>query len=190
MRIISGTKRGKKILLPDPKITRPLKDNVKENIFNILIHSLDFKYKFKFNNSSILDVFAGSGSFGMECLSRGSNFCIFVENNNFTHNILFRNLSNNFDKKKFKIIKNNFFDVDFEYLIKKNNIKIIFFDPPYEMDNFDNAFNKITKVLEKFSEIFLIIHTKRDKKLVSHNLITLQERIYGISKIIFFQSKN
>ena len=39
MRIISGSKKGKKILLPDPKITRPLRDSVKENIFNILKHS-------------------------------------------------------------------------------------------------------------------------------------------------------
>ena len=43
MRIISGTKKGKKILLPDPEITRPLRDSVKENIFNVLIHSSKFK---------------------------------------------------------------------------------------------------------------------------------------------------
>ena len=58
MRIISGNKKGKKILLPDPDITRPLKDSVKENIFNILLHSQEFKYNFDFNNSVIFDIFA------------------------------------------------------------------------------------------------------------------------------------
>ena len=43
MRIISGSKKGKKILLPNPEITRPLKDNVKENIFNVLKHSRNFQ---------------------------------------------------------------------------------------------------------------------------------------------------
>ena len=47
MRIISGTKKGKKIILPDPAITRPLKDNVKENIFNILLHSRKFQINFE-----------------------------------------------------------------------------------------------------------------------------------------------
>ena len=47
MRIISGIKKGKKIILPDPTITRPLKDNVKENIFNILLHSKKFQIIFE-----------------------------------------------------------------------------------------------------------------------------------------------
>ncbi len=55
----------------------------------------------------------------MECLSRGSKFCIFIENNNSTHNILFRNLSNNFDKKKFEILKKDFFNIDLEIFNKK-----------------------------------------------------------------------
>lgn len=190
MRIISGNKKGKKILLPDPSITRPLKDNVKENIFNIILHSQNFKYKFNFNNSIVLDIFAGSGSFGIECLSRGSKFCIFIEKNNSTHNILFRNLSNNFDKKKFQILKKDFFNIDLEFLIKKFSPKIIFLDPPYEMENINKVFNKIFKILEKFSEIFLIIHIKNNKILPENNLNTLQERIYGTSKIIFLKSNN
>ncbi len=190
MRIISGNKKGKKILLPDPNITRPLKDSVKENIFNILLHSQDFKHNFNFNESTVLDIFAGSGSFGMECLSRGSKFCIFIENNNFTHNVLFRNVSNNFEKKKFEILKNDFFNIDMEILIKKYNPQIIFFDPPYEMDNFDTAFDKISKSIKKYPEIILIIHIKKNKELKKNFLIVLQERVYGNSKIIFMKSRN
>jgi 16S rRNA (guanine966-N2)-methyltransferase len=190
MRIISGNKKGKKILLPDQDITRPLKDSVKENIFNILLHSQEFKYNFDFNNSIVFDIFAGSGSFGMECLSRGSRFCLFVENNNSTHNILYRNLSNNFEKNKFEILKKDFFNIDFQFLIQKYNPTIIFFDPPYELENIDIAFEKIFKSIENFSKIYFIAHIKKNKKLKSNNLINLQERIYGLSKIIFMKSKN
>lgn len=188
MRIISGNKKGKKILLPDPNITRPLKDNVKENIFNILLHSQDFKHKFNFNDSVIFDIFAGSGSFGMECLSRGSRFCIFIENNNSTYNVLFRNLSNNFNKKNFSILKSDFFNIELELLIKKFNPKIIFFDPPYDMINYDKAFEKIFNAIQKFKNIFFITHIKKNKKLNLKNLKKLQERVYGISKIIFVET--
>ena len=84
MRIISGTKKGKKILLPDPEITRPLKDNVKENIFNILLHNRVFKINFE--NSKVIDFFSGSGSFGLECISRGAKSVKFIENNSQTAN--------------------------------------------------------------------------------------------------------
>ena len=69
MRIISGSFKGKKILIPKDKKTRPLKDLTKESIFNIIQHST--KFKINISNSSILDLFSGVGSFGIECLSRG-----------------------------------------------------------------------------------------------------------------------
>ena len=78
MRIIGGNFKNKKLYFPKNLSTRPLKDNVKENIFNILSHSnlIDFKFK----NSSILDLYSGSGSFGLECISRGASNIFFVEN--------------------------------------------------------------------------------------------------------------
>ena len=66
MRIISGSFKGKKILTPNDDKTRPLKDLTKESIFNIINHSN--KFKINFSNSSILDLFSGVGSFGIECL--------------------------------------------------------------------------------------------------------------------------
>ncbi len=78
MRIISGSFKGKKILEPNDKQTRPLKDLTKESIFNVITHSN--KFKIDFNNSTILDLFSGVGSFGLECLSRGVKEVFFVEN--------------------------------------------------------------------------------------------------------------
>ena len=78
MRIIGGTFKGVKILEAFDKNTRPLKDLVKESILNILEHSKDSKISL--NNSLVLDLFAGTGSFGLECISRGSAKVYFVEN--------------------------------------------------------------------------------------------------------------
>ena len=78
MRIISGTSKGKKILEPKDINTRPLKDLTKESIFNIISHSN--KFNIQLENSNVLDLFSGVGSFGLECLSRGVSNVTFVEN--------------------------------------------------------------------------------------------------------------
>ena len=70
MRIISGIAKGKKILTPVDKKTRPLRDMVRESIFNILNHS-DL-LKFKLDKCTVLDLFSGVGSFGLEAISRGA----------------------------------------------------------------------------------------------------------------------
>ena len=78
MRIISGNYRGKNLFKPKDIETRPLKDAVKESIFNIIEHSKYVNYRI--SNSSILDLFSGVGSFGLECISRGSKHVTFFEN--------------------------------------------------------------------------------------------------------------
>ena len=75
MRIISGSNKGKKLIMPNDKITRPLKDIAKESIFNILTHSKCINFHIK--DSNVLDLFSGIGSFGLECISRGSKFVFF-----------------------------------------------------------------------------------------------------------------
>ena len=80
MRIIGGIYKGIKIFESFDKNTRPLKDLVKESILNILQHSKDSRVEL--NNSSILDLFSGTGSFGLECISRGATKVYFVENYN------------------------------------------------------------------------------------------------------------
>ena len=75
MRIISGIAKGKKIYTPINKKTRPLKDMVRESIFNIILHSNLLNAKFE--NCIVLDLFSGVGSFGLEAISRGVKKVIF-----------------------------------------------------------------------------------------------------------------
>ncbi len=185
MRIISGSKKGKKLLLPDPLITRPLKDNVKENIFNVLMHSKNFKINFE--NSKVIDFFSGSGSFGLECISRGSEMVQFYENNPKTLNTLYRNLSNNFDQNKFLIIKKDFFSIDKVSLIKTFKPNIVFIDPPYKINEFKKILEFIN-LLIKYSNLTIILHVEKSKIIHFEKFRYIEERIYGLSKIYFLKT--
>ena len=78
MRVIGGKFKGKKLIEPKDKETRPLKDLTKESIFNIINHSNKFSIDIK--KAQVLDLFSGVGSFGIECLSQGANHVTFIEN--------------------------------------------------------------------------------------------------------------
>ena len=183
MRIISGYFKGKKILEPKDKETRPLKDLTKESIFNILNHSN--KFEVNFENSIVLDLFSGVGSFGLECLSRGARHVTFVENYDGVLPILKKNLENLKIIKKFKIIEKNLFNnFNFEFL--ENKFDIIFLDPPYKEKKLDLIIDNISKkkILNK-SGIIIIHRHKNENDKFSENLKILEEKKYGISKIFF-----
>ena len=107
MRIISGYFKGKKISLPDDKHTRPLRDMVKESIFNLIEHSNKINLKIK--DAFILDLFSGSGSFGLECISRGAKKVIFIENYFRAFKILNENIRHLNVEEKFKVINQDSF---------------------------------------------------------------------------------
>ncbi len=114
MRVIGGKLRGKLIHNPTDKTTRPLKDMVRESIFNILEHSKNEKIKFK--NDVVLDLFSGSGSFGIECLSRGVKKVFFFENYRPSLKILEKNI------KELEIDKDSVIREINAYEISKENI--------------------------------------------------------------------
>ena len=185
MRIIGGKLKNKKINFPKNIKTRPLKDNVRENIFNILLHSNIVDINFESVN--VLDLYAGSGSFGIECLSRGASNVIFVEKDldalfNLKKNINDINLS-----KNSKIISkdtNRFFND----IILENNKKfnIIFLDPPYKDKSFINCLKVIKKKDLLDQKHILIIHreVKSNDNLQKYLNIT-ENRVYGRSEIFF-----
>lgn len=91
MRIISGKLKGRSIEFLKNINTRPLKDSVKENIFNILEHTK--KINIKIESSNILDLYSGIGSFGLEAISRGAKKVTFIDQNVDAINILKKNLN-------------------------------------------------------------------------------------------------
>ena len=100
MRIIAGKLKGSALFQPKDKYTRPLKDLVRESIFNLLSHSN--KISLELEESSVLDLYAGTGSFGLECLSRQARIVCFVENRKDAIKILEKNIEKLKVKKKQK----------------------------------------------------------------------------------------
>jgi 16S rRNA (guanine966-N2)-methyltransferase len=188
MRIISGTFRGKKILEPKDIKTRPLKDLTKESIFNILNHSN--KFKINLENAEILDLFSGVGSFGIECLSRGVKNVIFVENYNGVLPVLKKNLQNLKAIENYKIIEKDINNGKiFETLDKK--FDIVFMDPPYKDKNLNLLLKNLEniKILNK-NGIVVIHRHKNEQDMIPKNFKVIEDKRYGLSKIIFLSLLN
>jgi 16S rRNA (guanine966-N2)-methyltransferase len=183
MRVISGFFKGKKILEPKDLQTRPLKDLTKESIFNIIKHSN--KFKINLDKAIILDLFSGVGSFGIECLSLGVKKVVFVENYNKVLPILKKNLANLKSNINFDIIEK---DIINSNLFSKFNEKydLVFLDPPYKEKDIDTLLIKIDegKILNKNSIIIIHRHKSKIDTLPS-NFKIIEEKTYGVSKILF-----
>ena len=183
MRIISGDYKGKKILLPKDKLTRPLKDLTKESIFNIIKHSKLLNINLE--NSNILDLFSGAGSFGLECLSRGAVNVTFFESYKEVLTVLRKNINSLKQQDSSIIIEKDIFA---ENTLNKLNKKfdIIFMDPPYKEKKLVDLLDKIIKLkLLKDNGTIIIHRHKKEEDIFPNEFNIIIEKNYGISKIIF-----
>ena len=114
MRIVAGNFKGTTLYGPKNKKIRPLKDMVRENIFNFLAHSN--KITPSLEQSDVLDLYSGTGSFGLECVSRQAKKVVFIEKENEALNILKKNIKKLKANEKTKIFSNDVFQI-----IKKND---------------------------------------------------------------------
>ena len=183
MKIIGSQFKGRKILTPVDKKTRPLKDLVKESIFNIIKHSK--KFNVNLENSNVLDLFSGVGSFGLEALSRDAKNVAFVENYSASLTILKKNIDNlNLSQKCSIFEKDIINNLNFEILNKQ--FDIVFLDPPFIEKNISNILLKVynSNILRKES-IFIIHRNNKVKDTLPKEFKILEEKKYGLSKIIF-----
>lgn len=127
MRIISGEFKGRLIKVPDSKLIRPTTDRVRETLFNLLNNRIDFQ------GIKVLDLYAGSGSLGLECLSRGAEEIHFVEKNY----PIYKNLQENIDSLEVENVCRIFKmeAIKFSLLSDHNKYDLILADPPFFKDD-------------------------------------------------------
>lgn len=174
MRIISG-KYGHRILKTPGKKdkVRPTTDRARETLFNILNNF------FEFENASVADLFCGTGSFGIECLSRGAEFAIFVD-------------------KDVKLIEANALDLkleDLSEIIKGDaihflsdesiNIDLIFADPPYDY----NFYNKLLEKASRINSYFILEHSNNYKVSEEFLSCMFRQKVVGMTIFSFFDFK-
>jgi len=182
MRVIAGTAKGRNLKSPKSGI-RPLSNQAKEALFNILMNSV--------SGSAFLDLFAGTGSVGIEALSRGAMFAAFVEKNRKVANFTRENLEHT-----------RFSDFAEVYVLdakaavgffKRKDAKfdIIFVGAPYDSPDLERCLDDLgdAKILNTDA---VVVAEHRNKHLLDNNfgvLVKVKESFYGDTVLTFFKKK-
>ncbi|WP_099188064.1 16S rRNA (guanine(966)-N(2))-methyltransferase RsmD [Tepidibacter mesophilus] len=180
MRVISGSARGLKLKSPKNMDVRPTTDRVKESVFNIISD--------KVMDSFVLDLFSGTGSLGIEALSRGSERATFVDASKSSMEIIKENIQKARVNDKSELILSDSISAVNKLGVRRDKFDIIFMDPPYLKNFIEKTLIEISKreILEE-DGIIIVEHDIKDE--VKDNIEKLQkyrEKKYGNTMISFF----
>lgn len=154
MRIIAGSHRGRSILGPvDAKTTRPITDRVKESLFNRLI-SLGLLQPDGDNAGwSAVDVFCGTGSMGLECLSRGASSCTFVDQDRTAIERLHENIEALGEEARAQVVQGSALAGYWSAALRPGSVQVAFIDPPYAMMEDDDERAKVLGMVQHMRPI-------------------------------------
>lgn len=181
MRVISGSAKGRPIKAPEGLDTRPVTDKIRQSLFNI--------WQFDIPGCRFLDLFSGSGSMGIEALSRGADRVVMVEKSPKAIAVIKDNL-NSLGLHKGVVLQDDVFLAADRLNKKGETFDIIYMDPPYTVDEI------FVPVLEKMGSLdlldkdgMLVIRTRKEKDLpeTAGHLTKFREKVYGISKAHFYR---
>ncbi|MCK4463841.1 MAG: 16S rRNA (guanine(966)-N(2))-methyltransferase RsmD [Candidatus Omnitrophica bacterium] len=183
MRIISGKYKGRKINFPKSPYIRPTQDRVREALFNVLARSI--------SGVNALDLFAGSGAFGIEALSRGAKNVTFVDNNFKCVRIIKENLRNIDIEDRANILR-----MDALRAIKKlsktgNKFDIVFLDPPYYKGLSKKTLISLNQYdILSHTNIIVAEHFKKDILPYNiDNMIFFKQKRFGDTVLSFYRKK-
>ena len=169
MRVITGKARGRKLKTPENYDIRPTTDNVKESLFNII--------QFDIEGRRVLDLFAGTGQLGIECLSRGASEVVFVDES----------------PSALKIVKDNLKSCGLNgtvlltdarsYLHGCGKFDLIFIDPPYDSDLYEDVLKTINLIDILSDGGIIICEARRDRQLPEMDEPYRKQREYVYGKV-------
>ena len=171
MRVITGKARGRKLATPTNNDIRPTTDNVKESIFNII--------QFDIEGRRVLDLFAGTGQLGIECLSRGAESVVFIDQS----------------RESVKLVKDNLKTCGLEGTVMQmdavsflngcGKFDLIFIDPPYDSPLYEKVLETVNSVDILSDGGIIICEASRDRQLpeLEAPYKKVREYIYGKVKL-------
>ena len=178
MRIIGGRFRGRKLINYHNETTHPTTDRVKENVFNILNGRIDFA------DCSVLDLFAGTGQYGLEAHSRGAMNIIFNDSDPNAAAVIMKNCESiNF---KTQILNLDFLKCLEKYKHQKFNL--IFLDPPYASDFGNQAVEFLFKNQMLIKNGFIVFETSKDRTFEIDCFDTVIKK-YGRAQVLLLSHK-
>lgn len=181
MRVISGKARGLKLNTPKNEDVRPTTDRVKESLFNIInSYVID---------SDVLDLFAGTGSLGIECLSRGANKCVFVDKSKESMAIVKSNIKKARVENESITLNTDFKNAIVSLSNKGEKFNIIFMDPPYYKNMFIDALSSVDeKNLLAEDGIIVVEHDTVDSFPENvGRLYKSRDKKYGNTTLTFYK---
>ncbi|SES66421.1 16S rRNA (guanine(966)-N(2))-methyltransferase RsmD [Natronincola peptidivorans] len=183
MRIIAGKARGYRLITPKDFKIRPTSDRVKESIFNIIQNYII--------DGIVIDLFAGTGSLGLEALSRNAEKVYFVDKDKDSIDIIKQNLSKMNLLAKGEIIHADVISAINNLTEKKVQADIIFMDPPYNKGLGNAALEDIdTSELLAPSGRIIIEHDKsEDMPIEMNKLHQFRRKDYGNTSVSFYKQK-
>ena len=181
MRVIGGIYRSRLIDMPKGVEMRPTQDKVREAIFNILGD---------ISGKTVLDLFSGSGAFGIESLSRGASRVTFVENNIRCVQTIEKNLESlEIPAEHYDVLKRSALRAIYDLEEEALKYDIVFMDPPYHKDLAKNCLINLDScdILSQFATV-VVEHYKLDELSFDlETLVSFKEREYGDTVITFLK---
>lgn len=180
MRVNSGFLKGRNIIGFNIDGTRPTQDRVKESVIAFIQNGI--------KDAKVLDLFAGSGSLGIETISNGANICYFIDNNKEVIDVLKKNISNLNIKDKSKIILSDWKKILNEFGSRNLKFDIIFVDPPYDYDVYEKVINKVIELDLLNNNGFLVLEYSDKRFEDSYDVLKLfRTKKYGFKSVNIYQ---
>ena len=184
MRIVAGHMRGRNIATPSGRNTRPTSDQTRESIFNILAHA---DWAPPLDGAIVTDIFAGSGALGLEAISRGAEFCLFVETEPKARGAIRENIDkmglfgstrlHRHDATKLKIAPGNL----------RGAFTHIFMDPPYNKGLWKPVLRKLDEHKLIAENSVIILEVSKDEEIELNGFTVLADKNWGAARVLFLR---
>lgn len=191
MRIISGSKRGMNLLAPRTPGTRPITDRVKESVFNIL----SSRYG-SLEGACVADLFCGTGSLGMEAISRGADRVVFFESDGRVVDLLCRNIEKAGFGSRAVVRRANAFRFGFASVPEARKFDVVFVDPPYRQSEDVALESQLGRLLQGLAgqitgEGVVVVRTHEGVVLLEEygGLTVVDRRRWGTQAVTFLRSE-
>jgi 16S rRNA (guanine966-N2)-methyltransferase len=188
MRIVGGKFRGRAIRAPEGRGTRPTSDRARESIFNVLAHAA---WAPNLEGARVIDAFAGSGALGMEAISRGAAFCLFVETESAARGCIRDNIETFQLFGITRIHRRSAIDLGPKPAGLGQPFDLVFLDPPYAYNLVPPALDQLVSGAWITPGALAVAETGSDEDApVAPSWELLDERLYGAARVSFLRANN